>query len=103
MNAAYNKVSYAGEHYAHNNKSQTYTVEGVNSDLRTYIAGFARKSKCFFRCIETVRAVMAVFVRAFNEFALQKYLTRELAYHKPDSKSRLHKYKDSPLALIDFL
>ena len=102
-NAAYGKVMFYGNHYAHADKSETYTVEGVNADLRTYIPGFARRSRCFYRCIETLRAVMAVFVRAFNKFALKKYHTRKLAQHKPSSKSRLHKYKDSPFALIDFI
>lgn len=102
-NAAYGKVMFCANHYAHHDKSETYTVEGVNSDLRTYIPGFARRSKCFYRSIETVRAVMNVFVMAFNKFALKKYHTRKLSQHKSSSKSRLHKYKDSPFSLIDFI
>ena len=101
--SAYAETLYYGTHYAHFDKSETYTVEGVNSDLRKYIPGFARRSKCFYRKLDTVIAVMAVFVRAFNKFALKKYHTRKLAVHKPSSMSRLHKYKDSPFALIDFL
>ena len=31
------------------------------------------------------------------------YHTRELAVHRPSSKSRLHKFKESPFSLIDFL
>ena len=100
--SAYKETLYYGNHYPHLDKSETYTVEGVNSDLRRYIPGFARRSKCFYRSIETVRAVMAVFVRAFNRFALKKYHTRKLAQHRPSSTSRLHKYKDSPFALIHF-
>jgi IS1 family transposase len=101
-NGAYANVSYYGKYFSHTDKSETYTVEGVNSDLRRYIPGFARRSKCFYRKIETVRAVMAVFVRAFNKFSLKKYETRKLMTHKSSSSSRLHKYKDSPFALIDF-
>lgn len=101
--AAYAKVCYPGIYFSHHDKTETYTVEGVNSDLRKYIPGFARCSKCFYRKIETVCAVMAVFVRAFNIFASAKFQTRKLAVHMPTSKSKkLHKYKDSPLALIDF-
>lgn len=101
--AAYAETLYHGNHHAHLDKSETYTVEGVNSDLRKYIPGFARRSKCFYRRLETVIAVMAVFVRAFNKFALKKYHTRKLACHNPSCKSRLHKYKESPFALIHFL
>ena len=101
-NPAYAETLYYGKHFAHYDKSETYTVEGVNSDLRHYIPGFARRSKCFYRKIETVIAVMAVFVRAFNRFALKKFQTRKLANHRPSSTSRLHKYADSPFYLIDF-
>ena len=100
--SAYKETLYHGKHYAHLDKSETYTVEGVNSDLRKYIPGFARRSKCFYRSIDTVIAVMAVFVRAFNAFALKKFHTRILAVHRPTSKSRLHKYKESPFSLIHF-
>ena len=49
---AYAEVGYEGVHTSLKNKSQTYTVEGVNSDLRQYIPPLRRKSKCFFRSIE---------------------------------------------------
>jgi len=100
--SGYKETLYYGKHHAHLDKSETYTVEGVNSDLRTYIPGFARRSRCFYRSIDTVIAVMAVFVRAFNAFALKKYHTRVLTVHRPASKSRLHKYKESPFSLIHF-
>ena len=100
--SGYKETLYHGKHYAHLDKSETYTVEGVNSDLRKYIPGFTRRSKCFYRSTDTAVAVMTVFVRAFNMFALKKYLTRKLAHHRPTSTSRLHKYTDSPFALIDF-
>jgi len=100
--SAYAETLYYGNHFAHYDKSETYTVEGVNSDLRRYIPGFARRSKCFYRKIETVISVMAVFVKVFNLFSLKKYHTRKLAIHRPTSTSRLHKYADSPFSLIDF-
>ena len=61
-------------HTSLKNKSQTYTVEGVNSDLRHYIPPLHRKSKCFFRSIETAKAVFKIFIFAFNKFALAKFL-----------------------------
>ncbi len=45
--SAYSEVCYYGTHKSLKNKSETYTVEGVNSDLRNYIALLHRKSKCF--------------------------------------------------------
>ena len=72
--SAYSEICYYGTHTALKNKSQTYTVEGVNSDLRQYIPPLRRKSKCFFRSIETAKAVFKIFVNAFNKFALAKFL-----------------------------
>ena len=40
----YRDVSYYGKHFYHYDKSETYTVEGVNSDLRHYIPFLRRKS-----------------------------------------------------------
>ena len=57
---AYSEILYDGLHTSLKNKSQTYTVEGVNSDLRHYIPTLRRKSKCFFRSIDTAKAVFIV-------------------------------------------
>ena len=70
----YSEICYYGTHTALKYKSQTYTVEGVNSDLRHYIPPLRRKSKCFFRSIETARVVFKIFVFTFNKFALAKFL-----------------------------
>ncbi len=69
---AYAEVRYEGAHASLKNKSQTYTVEGVNSDLRHYIPPLRRRSKCFFRSLETAKAVFKIFVNAFNLFARAK-------------------------------
>ena len=70
--SAYSEVCYEGAHTSLKNKSQTYTVEGVNSDLRHYIPPLRRRSKCFFRSLETAKAVFKIFVNAFNLFARAK-------------------------------
>ena len=70
--SAYAEVRYEGSHTSLKNKSQTYTVEGVNSDLRHYIPPLRRRSKCFFRSLETAKAVLKIFVNAFNLFARAK-------------------------------
>ncbi len=41
-------------------KSDTFTVEGVNADLRHYIPIFARRSRCFARKLDTLKAVINV-------------------------------------------
>ena len=79
---AYSEILYDGLHTSLKNKSQTYTVEGVNSDLRRYIPALKRKSKCFFRSISTMKAVFKIFVYAFNNFDSAKFMSF-------NSKSRL--------------
>ena len=71
---AYAEVCYEGIHTSLKDKSQTYTVEGVNSDLRHYIPALPRRSQCFFSSIATINAVFKIFVHAFNKFALTKFL-----------------------------
>ena len=71
---SYREISYYGKHYAHYgwDKSETYTVEGVNSDLRKYIPFLQRKSKCFLRSLETAKVVLRIFVYAYNRFCEMK-------------------------------
>ena len=47
-------------------KSQTYTVEAVNADLRHYLARLNRKSRCFSRCIYALRRAVWLFVFCYN-------------------------------------
>ena len=68
------KFATRGVHTSLKNKSQTYPVEGVNSDLRHYIPALHRRSKCFFRSLDTMKAVFKIFVLAFNKFAIAKLL-----------------------------
>ncbi len=70
--SAYSQICYFGKHTSLKNKSQTYAVEGVNSDLRHYIPALHRRFACFFRSIETMKAVMKIFQFAFNSFASYK-------------------------------
>ena len=67
-------------------------MEGVNADLRHYIPILARRSRCFARKIETLRAVMDVFVEAYNRFGIAKMKYRQ------NRKSR-----ELPFSVLDFL
>ena len=54
------------------NKSDTHNVESINSDLRHYIPGLRRRSRVFYRTLETFRAVLSVFIDAYNKFGEYK-------------------------------
>lgn len=54
-------------HQALPDKSQTYSVEGVNADLRHYLARLRRKSRCFSRCLTALRRAVKLFVFAYNQ------------------------------------
>jgi hypothetical protein len=46
---------------------------------------------------------MKVFVSAYNLFGEYKAKNQKLAKHRPESKSKLHKFSELPLGLIDFI
>ena len=91
--SGYLDVVFPGKHIFNiHNKNDTFTVEGVNADLRHYIPILARRSRCFPRKLETLYAVVEVFVAAYNRFGIAKY------------NYRLHHPKgEIPFALVDFL
>ena len=62
------------------------------ADLQHYIPVLARKSRCFSRKIETLYAVVAVFIDNFNRFRLAKYKYRQR-----------NKSGELPFSLVDFL
>ena len=89
----YVDVVYPGRHIRNTrDKSDTFTVEGINADLRHYIPILARRSRCFARNLETLRAVVEVFVEAYNQFGIAKYRYRQ---SRPSG--------DLPFAIVDFL
>ena len=89
----YLDVVFPGRHIRNTrDKSNTFTVEGVNADLRHYIPVLARRSRCFPRKLETLLAVLEVFVDAYNRFGEAKFLYR-LA----------HPNSSPSFALVDFL
>lgn len=53
-------------HQAMADKSQTYSVEGVNADLRHYLARLRRRSRCFSRRLLALRRAVKLFVYAYN-------------------------------------
>jgi insertion element IS1 protein InsB len=53
-------------------KSETYSVEGANADLRHYLARLRRRSRCFSRCEKALRNAVKLFVFAYNQRQLYK-------------------------------
>lgn len=91
----YIDVAYPGRHIRNSrDKSDTFTVEGVNADLRHYIPVLARRNRCFCRKLETLQAVIDVFVEAYNRFGIAKMNFRR----NRDPISR-----ELPFSVLDFL
>jgi len=93
----YIDLVYPGEHIRNIcNKNDTFTVEGINADLRHYIPVLARRSRCFCRSLETLDAVVAVFIDAFNKFGEAKMDYRE-------KRNIARNSRNLPFGLVDFL
>jgi IS1 family transposase len=70
----YEALNYhRGLHLVASGKSQTYSVEGGNADLRHYLARLAKKSRCFSRSIEALRRAVLLFVHFWNTRQLFKH------------------------------
>lgn len=71
--ATYRRLIYTPGYYTPMpDKSETYRVEGDNSELRHYLARLVRRSRCFSRCIHALRAAIRLFVYAWNRRQLYK-------------------------------
>lgn len=101
----YVDVVYPGYHVRNvHNKNDTFTVEGINADLRHYIPVLVRRSRCFCRKLETLDAVVSVFVDAYNKFGEAKLKYRVPTQHKsPNHSKHLHKYRELGFSVLDFL
>lgn len=89
----YVDIAYPGKHVRNiHDKSDTFTVEGINADLRHYIPILARRSRCFARKLDTLKAVIEVFVEAYNAFGLAKHRYRQS-----------HSSQHVPFSVFDFL
>jgi IS1 family transposase len=72
--ATYETLLYApGVHTALPNKSQTYSVEADNAELRHYLARLVRRSRCFSRSLHALWRSVKLFVFACNRRQLFKH------------------------------
>jgi IS1 family transposase len=65
--AVYRDLAYGeGIHFAKRDKSQTFSVEADNAELRHYLARLVRQSRCFSRSIHALRIAVRLFVFCWN-------------------------------------
>ena len=70
---AYDRLWYHwGVYEVSQGKTETYSVEGGNAELRHYLARLGRRSRCFSRCPEALKAALKLFMYAFNRRQLHK-------------------------------
>ena len=104
-NLSYLDVVFPGKHIRNiRDKRDTHIAESINADLRHYIPGLARRSRCFYRSLEILQAVLEVFIDAYNQYgeAKLKYCI-PIARNSPTSTKHLHKYRDLPFCILDYL
>ncbi len=77
-------VYYPGHHAVAPGKSQTYSVEADNAELRHYLARLSRKSRCFSRSIDALRRAVKLFVYAWNRRQLQRRAYPSYIWHVMD-------------------
>jgi len=101
----YLDVIFSGRHIRNvHTKKDTHNIESINADLRHHISGLARRSRCFFRSIETLQAVISVFVDAYNKYGEAKLKYRRPVCHRSSTtSSHLHHFRVPPFSVLDFL
>jgi len=82
----YDTLYYGAPYELRNDKKETYSVEGVNAELRHYLKRLARRSRCFSRCPYALKCAIRLLVFCYNQRQLWKRL-----------------YPAYPANLIDFL
>ncbi|MCL2023470.1 MAG: hypothetical protein FWG82_03770, partial [Oscillospiraceae bacterium] len=61
-------------------------------------------SRCFFRLLETLQAVLEIFVEAYNKFGEYKMKYHRPNQHRPGNEGKhLHHYKDLPCSIFEFI
>ena len=81
-------VYYAEARYqALQNKSETYSVEGQNAELRYYLARLHRSTRCFSKSIEALRRAVGLFVHFWNQRQLRRRARPQYPLHLIDCVS----------------
>jgi IS1 family transposase len=80
---------YAGLYYGapfelRKDKNETYSVEGVNADLRHYLKRLARRSRCFSRSQQSLSNHIRIFAYCHNQRQLRKRQYPKYSYNLID-------------------
>jgi len=68
-----------GYHLSLSDKSETYSAEGDNAELRHYLTRLVRRSRCFSRCLRWLNRHLKAFAHAWNQRQLHN---RAYPFHK---------------------
>ncbi len=55
------------EHVVSRGKEETYTIESLNADLRTYLGRLKRRSRCFSRSWQALARAVRMFTWFYNK------------------------------------
>lgn len=87
-NTVYMDVMFGDIHRRNiHDKKDTYNIESTNADLRHHIKALSRKSRCFFRTVETLNAVLSLFIDAYNKFGEMKLKSQVPVIHTSSAKA----------------
>lgn len=65
-------------------KTETYSVEGDNAELRHYLARLARSSRCFSRCPLALKCALRLFIYCYNSRQLYRQRYPKYPAHVKD-------------------
>jgi IS1 family transposase len=88
---AYARLSdHFGRYEVSEGKSETYSVEADDAELRHYLARLARKSRCFSRCPYALECALRLFSFACNSRQLYQQRYPNYPAHVMDFVSPQH-------------
>jgi IS1 family transposase len=73
-----------GKYAISDGKSETYSVEADNAEMRHYLARLARSSRCFSRCPYALQCAMRLFVYCYNQRQLKSRQYPAYSFHLID-------------------
>jgi len=73
-----------GRYATSEGKTDTYSVEADNAELRHYLARLARSSRCFSRCPYALSCALRLFVYCYNHRQLQRRQYPAYSFHLLD-------------------
>lgn len=76
---------YPGYYWESSGKEETYTVEGVNAELRHYLARLHRRARCFSKNIDALRQAIKIFVFYHNHRQMKKFAYPQYFFNLTDA------------------